>query len=142
MALGVTKRSTSEPPKKTPSRAVKNEAKVKKRSCFEFKRFGRCSKGNDCAYEHVAAAPESSKTDKKPPTGAIGAPVMFVEKEDSEECSIAACKDRRVTFPKLKTTAGDKKQYQKKEHPLREARVRKPASKDPQEGDVQCRMAF
>ena len=110
LTLGFAKRSSSEPPKKATSYAVGEDAKAKKRICNEFKKLGKCSKGDDCAYEHVAAAPESSKKDKRPPTGAIGAPAMFLEKEDSEECSVAACKDRRVTFPKLKTTAGGKKQ--------------------------------
>ena len=86
LALGFAKRSTSEPPKKTTSYAVGDEARAKKRICNEFKKLGKCSKGDDCAYEHVAAAPEGSKKEKKPPAGTIGAPAIFLEEEDSEEC--------------------------------------------------------
>ena len=119
-----------------------DDAKAKKRICNEFKKLGKCSKGDDCAYEHVAAAPEGSKKEKKPPAGAIGAPAIFLEEEDTKECYLAACKDRRVTFPKLKIPAGEKTQYQKEQHPLKEVRLRKPASQDLQAGDVYCRMAL
>ena len=84
MALGFAK-SACEPPKKAISYAVGDDAKAKKMICNEFKKLGKCSKGDDCAYEHVAAAPEGSKKEKKPPAGAIGAPAMFLEEEDSEE---------------------------------------------------------
>ncbi len=129
LALGFAKRSSSEPPKKAAAIEGSDEAKAKKRVCNEFKKLGKCSKGNDCAYEHVAAAPEGSKKEKKPPKGALATPVIFAGEEDTEECDLAACKDRRVTYPKLKTSAGEKTQYQKEQNPLREARLRKPARK-------------
>ena len=142
LALGFAKRSSSEPPKKATAIAGSDEAKAKKIICNEFKKLGKCSKGDDCAYEHVAAAPEGNKKEKKPPKGALASPVIFLGEEDTEECYLAACKDRRVTFPKLKITTGEKTQYQKEQHPLREVRLRKPAPKDLQAGDVHCRMAI
>ena len=50
LALGFAKRSTSEPPKKATSYTVGDDAKAKKRICNEFKKLGKCSKGDDCAY--------------------------------------------------------------------------------------------
>ena len=70
-----------------------------RRICNEFKKLGKCSKGDDSAYDHVAAAPEGSKKDKKQPDGAIGTPAIAFEEEDAEEGNAAACKDSRATFP-------------------------------------------
>ena len=62
MALNFAKRSASEPPKKTDDA---DPPKEKKRSCHEFKKSGTCSKGDDCAYDHVAAAPEVARKNKQ-----------------------------------------------------------------------------
>ncbi len=138
LALGFAKRSTSEPPKKATAYAVSDDPKAKKRICHEFK-LGKCSKGDDCVYEHVAAAPEGDKKEKRPPKGAPASPAIFLGEDATEECYLAACKDRRVTFPKLKIATGGKKQYQIDQHPLKEVPLRQ---KDPQAGNVHSHIAI
>ena len=99
LALGFAKRSTSEPLKKSTSNTVGEDAKARKRICNEFKKLGKCSKGDDCAYEHVAAAPEGNRKGRKQPDGALGAPAIAFEEKESEGSNAASCKDRSVAFP-------------------------------------------
>ena len=123
-------RSTSAPPR--PS----DNAKEIRKACYEFKKSGTCKKAADCAYEHVAAAPENGRKKRQaspPRLGAYGAPDIFLF-EDAEECYIAASEDisKRVSFAKLKIIVGPRKQYEKD---VKRPRI-EPAPRDPRIGRI------
>jgi hypothetical protein len=110
MALNLEKRSSSAPVKQ----GGKGEARTRTKICFEFQKEGSCSKGADCAYEHVAL-PDGKKQSDKKKTLALASPAIFLFDAMPEDRYIAAAEDmrRKVTFPEVKIIRGARNKYEK-----------------------------
>ena len=134
MAVNLEKRSSSAPVKT----GGKGETRARTKVCFEFQREGSCSKGADCAYEHVSL-PDGKKQQEKRKPNATASPAIFLF-EKPEASYVAATEDmkRSVTFQEVKITRGTKHQYEKDV----KIRTSQPRPADPATGRIHARMAL
>jgi hypothetical protein len=79
------KRSSSAPPAAHGEKG--NPKGGGKKICYEFRKSGACLKGQDCAYEHVAAAEAKGPKAKVPQQEAFGTPAISIfDLDDGNFC--------------------------------------------------------
>ena len=110
MALNLEKRSSSAPVKQ----GGKGEPRTRTKVCFEFQKEGSCSKGADCAYEHVSL-PDGKKQQDKKKALTLASPAIFRFEVKPEDSYVAAADDvkRKVTFQDVKIIRGARHHYDK-----------------------------
>ena len=88
MALNLEKRSSSAPVKQ----GGKGEPRTRTKVCLEFQKEGSCSKGADCAYEHVSL-PDGKKQQDKKKALTLASPAIFLFEVKPEDSYVAAADD-------------------------------------------------